>query len=712
MMIKIDYLIERDEGDKISKFEPTDFKSDLPILSYIQGPNSSGKSTLLNLIALAFFGHKLSEEELNPDLKKRVLALIDSDHQKVKFKIEVENEILGVKFVSEKKESSQNDILVRKIENGFNSPIAEDKFKREYKLIYDIPNNPLGRLPLLLYSLRDQQKDISADVVRLRQKIRVIIDEIKESKDPVQIDKLRNQLTEVEANLSNQIDNKVNQESKLQKMQEYYYSRFLLFYIDEQKEIQKKLDDLQKEIKSIKREQNNKQKAYLDLVSKIKIKISDLEQLKLTISSVLQSVIGADNKNRYKLWKTEEISNAVYHPDIYDSLQKESEYFAKFLSAMIIEERSVKSLDLDKKDLFKSLKAVLLEYENNNIKIPGTNMLIVEFISTLDELLSEIEESTSKINNIEKCSNSLERFINLLKDAIKTAELINQNKDFDNDELQDLIRIQDQEELNIRNNAQEKIIKSIRNQAIRDGFNPDELLQRYSTIVDDERLNFYNTYDEKQIQDKIANLKNKLAVYQRDITKFEKRKEDLQEELTRLESKQPHRYHDKFSEIQQILMHVQNLEKNFHFYDSWLSNLILRPLHPNNPTNEEFYYRDHIGEYLAKKIGKLIHINTTYTIKKIDVISEQLFTSEGTIINYTDLGTGQGQSAYLEGLLAMNENKKVIALFDEVAMMDENSLKPVMEKIKALYYSKKLLMAIIVQKSNQVKVEDMLCSQI
>lgn len=55
-MIKIDYLIERQEGDEFEKYGPTIIPTELPNVVYIQGPNSSGKSTLLNMIALAFFG--------------------------------------------------------------------------------------------------------------------------------------------------------------------------------------------------------------------------------------------------------------------------------------------------------------------------------------------------------------------------------------------------------------------------------------------------------------------------------------------------------------------------------------------------------------------------------------------------------------------------------------------------------------------------------
>ena len=68
------------------------------------------------------------------------------------------------------------------------------------------------------------------------------------------------------------------------------------------------------------------------------------------------------------------------------------------------------------------------------------------------------------------------------------------------------------------------------------------------------------------------------------------------------------------------------------------------------------------------------------------------------------MGTGQGQSAYLLGLLNTNDNRKIIALFDEVAMMDSVSLEPIYEKFKDLYDADRLLVGIVVQKADEIKI--------
>ena len=120
--------------------------------------------------------------------------------------------------------------------------------------------------------------------------------------------------------------------------------------------------------------------------------------------------------------------------------------------------------------------------------------------------------------------------------------------------------------------------------------------------------------------------------------------------------------------------------------------------------NEIIYY-DQIADFLAKKVEYIRHIDKDYKVEKIDLINKEVKTDTKKIIKLYDLGTGQSQSAFLKGLLDTNDKRKIIALFDEVAMMDDKSLKPIYDKLKKLYKEKKLLAGIIVQKGEQVKIE-------
>ena len=88
-MIEFDYLIKRDEGDKVVEYKPKAIKNKISSVSYIEGPNSSGKSTLLNIIALGFFGSKSEDDEINSSLKLKLQNMLSSSHQKLVFDVEI-----------------------------------------------------------------------------------------------------------------------------------------------------------------------------------------------------------------------------------------------------------------------------------------------------------------------------------------------------------------------------------------------------------------------------------------------------------------------------------------------------------------------------------------------------------------------------------------------------------------------------------------------
>jgi exonuclease SbcC len=68
------------------------------------------------------------------------------------------------------------------------------------------------------------------------------------------------------------------------------------------------------------------------------------------------------------------------------------------------------------------------------------------------------------------------------------------------------------------------------------------------------------------------------------------------------------------------------------------------------------------------------------------------------------MSTGQGQASYLKCLLNSSDKRKVIALLDEVAMMDSDSLELVYLSLKELEKKDMLLAAIVVKKSDFLEI--------
>ena len=148
------------------------------------------------------------------------------------------------------------------------------------------------------------------------------------------------------------------------------------------------------------------------------------------------------------------------------------------------------------------------------------------------------------------------------------------------------------------------------------------------------------------------------------------------------------------------------MEQKFVNYNKYIADIINKKYTKDN-SEEKSKYLAQVSTYLGRRIGYIRYIDNEYTVTSIDMVKEIIITEEGKKIRFVDMGTGQSQSAYLMGKLNTSDDKKIIALFDEVAMMDEKSLKPIFDRLKELYKSDKLLLGIVVQMGQEMNVKDL-----
>jgi len=129
-MLEYDYLIQRNEGNSEVKYAPLAIPKTLPNLVYIEGPNSSGKSTLLNFIALGL--HGIENRNLNPVLLEKLKTILNSDHQKINFCFTITDEKNDLKLIAKKENVNTNEIKLytdfREPFNNDNSTLLERRF--------------------------------------------------------------------------------------------------------------------------------------------------------------------------------------------------------------------------------------------------------------------------------------------------------------------------------------------------------------------------------------------------------------------------------------------------------------------------------------------------------------------------------------------------------------------------------------------------------
>jgi DNA repair protein SbcC/Rad50 len=228
-------------------------------------------------------------------------------------------------------------------------------------------------------------------------------------------------------------------------------------------------------------------------------------------------------------------------------------------------------------------------------------------------------------------------------------------------------------------------------------------------IPSNKELEYFLTLTEDQVTHRI----NEIAI---DLNKKRRRVDEnkavlgiFEKELADLEKQKPHSLEAYKNEISQLMDKADELSQRLlEKYDFNIKKLIAKDVKQKelekDPSRKKHY--SEISHYLAHRIGIFPHMDRKYQAADVDLISGIIATSDGTIVHVNDIGTGQSQSAYLMSLLNVaDDGRKIIALFDEIAMMDDSSLQPICNKLVELYRSNRLLVGILVQKSEEFKMK-------
>jgi exonuclease SbcC len=211
---------------------------------------------------------------------------------------------------------------------------------------------------------------------------------------------------------------------------------------------------------------------------------------------------------------------------------------------------------------------------------------------------------------------------------------------------------------------------------------------------------------ENQINDKISKIEKEIETKKERIKTLKVIIEQYQREKEQLEKQKPHKYESSQAMLDGLYQRTQGISsKLLSEYDANLKSVRNKRVTKNDQLNDKkIKYYEEVSKYIASRIGVFRHIGTFYKASKVDLISEEIITEDGLTIHFVDMGTGESQSAYILGLLSSvkNDNRRIIALFDEIAMMDNASLKPVLAMMQRLYQENKLLIGIMAQKSEDL----------
>ncbi len=416
-MIEYDYEIQRDEGNVIKKYTPNKkIGKKLPNLVLIEAPNSSGKSTLLNILAVGFFGLKNSEgivDSLVDDMKNLVL----SEHQKIWFKLKIE-EGNGISLISEKKIDGNPIVYKAKKSNKKEKmvPTAPETFNREYRLIYDIPDKPRERLKDILKDIESLQLIIGEDIADFKNYLEKILEEISKSKNPEQIKKLEERIRGYDNLIEKTQERIKGYEGLLKDLELYSAVKFYHQYYQEYNDLSKKLKKIRNKNRYTKRHYSkylNYMREFTSLVSYImglrnditdnieKISQPDLIELMEKLNKNLKEEILL--KINSKDYDTKLLSIDQTLTDLYELIDDLRERKKNLLN------KQIKEIEITKK-----LIEILEEYKDLDIKLPGTDKIVGRYLEELKKDYNDKKVITEEYDAIEETIKKIEEMKNIL----------------------------------------------------------------------------------------------------------------------------------------------------------------------------------------------------------------------------------------------------------------------------------------------------------
>jgi len=701
-MIEYDYTLERDYLDEKRTFVPADIPKSLESLVYIEGPNSSGKSTLLNILALGF--HGLKKERLNPALRDKMSDLVNSDHQKLKFEFRIKNRDGDTVLVSSKSSFDNREIIVKEYVKGKETILTPDLLHRKYNLIYDIPDNPTDRLNQLVIEIRETQRAYYNRLGSLRNHVRSAINEIKGGRDPKRIavlgESIRRTKAEVEAAVA---DQRVEEES-LDLIERYTFSQLYVSTVDGRDSASCELEAMEKMEKKTKNQIRKVSNEYQSQYRTVRTLVDDMIEKKKEISSQLARTLLKDDKHHLKVWDRIDLQASYDDFEVSELLDTETIALQRILHEMSKESSNTKELAEAK--VLSDLIGFLDHYRNSDVVLPGVGQTVDGFLSILEEHYNRFKATKVKSDNLTGLMNELTalrgsiRYANTELAKLKELKAVNtENGQVDLADEQDAHK---KELLETKVKSLSEIAQSYMIEMRKKGVREDAIAAGLDELAVNVAIKPYRVYSNQQLKELVNSLRMKVIAGANSLKDKINALTIHTSELKRLESLEQHRYTERLPDLESILKRIQRLENQMGVeYDNNISSIINKKAGSSEP---EKAYQVEVAKYLGRKVGFIRHIHDEYTVSKIDLVAGNIVTHSGKRIRLTDMGTGQGQSAYLSGLLNTEDGRPIIALFDEIAMMDEKSMEPIYKKFRDLHKKGRLLVGIVVQKGESVRI--------
>ena len=678
-MIEVNYKVKTDLGNNQQEiYYPADkIRNINGNIMMIEGGNSSGKTTLMNLIAIGMFGE--DDESLSKSMRSNLLELTESDYRSISYDINITDPVTNNELELVRKEGS-SDLIV--LENG--QRITKQQFRHRYNLIYDIPENPTARLKNISKAIRDDHRMLSNRIADFNTYLASIKGELDEAISEKDAEKAREEISSARMELDD-LRSKTD-EITVSKMR-------TIVNILEYRELQTNISSLEKKLDF------EKKKPTPDISSKqfanaIEDYKKTIDQLRPASDTIIQM--------------TRNESLKIVYRDIKDKWSEISRTEPKDQAVLFNEYKNLLDRALG---LVPDMTAETKHLENVNTAIDALRRLSsdeqIGSLGCISEILQAFEDyrgtiaDRNVISALNKVKEDLTRIKNKINPTIiKKDRLMNQSISSSS-----VSGYRDEEEikrLSTLTEAQKKRMDEISSELRGGGYSIQDNADTLARLCKDLSFDFGIKLSEAKI--KLDEFSSSQSNFGKDIARLEKYIKSQEEKLEKYESQPTYNYLNEKSEISTVINAIRAIRGKLKTADERLDCIENkdRSEYDKNPS----LYQP-IWDYIGYRLGTVRNIGREYNVQSVDLLIEEkglITTTEGTTIHIGAMGTGEGQLSYIRGLLSNEDGRVLVVLLDEIGNMSNRTLEFVKERLMELQRDGKLLLGIMVRPGDDLEV--------
>jgi len=683
-MISFDYTLQIDMGTKKTLHVPNEeIPTKLKNIFKIRGPNSSGKSTLMNIIAMAAHGN--SNTNLPESIKTRIRDLNSAEYKELEFTIEMEDPVTKTRLKATKKKGIEIDVR-ESIDGKDFKIVTADAFVQKYNLIYDLPENPIGRLKELTNEIKSLQNEHSSNIEGFQSYIENVSRKAKGARDEAEIERAREKWKNLEAKLDELDREGLEKRGKI--IEQLYYAMKVgesQTAFQQKEKSYKAFEDFKQSRKRCNSDADSK---YDSEVRGINTKLVSLGITRNRICKNLESMLLEEIAKELRSYTFEKCINAGGVPN-------------KFIADLSTVENEIEGLKTSSSDnmevkLIEDLIMILDGYSNKNLSVLN--------YGAVDELKKRLESEHGRLTD-KKIDAGL---ISEIKKDLRgiRGEVLDINTRISN-----LVKpkVLDVDQRGVREYERVETefndAKGKRTQILSEAKPHNVTLDNYTIIKQNSLKELGNEFSNKNInyvEIEMRRVKSASAHLKEEYAQLEKEVKEARREHEMLDSREDHKYRSRVGDLNKIQNELLGLRLSFNDAEKKIKAIVNKNYGAYGK-DDPFFAR--VWNYLGKRIGFIQHLRDSYEVESINVIEDVVVTVDGTIIRMNDMGTGQTQLSYLMGLLSADDDRMIIALFDEVSTMDSRTMSKIIERFEELQKEGKLMIGMTVMPADEMEVE-------